>query len=142
MAQNTIHYYAKFKTLEAARNEMRDRGIGDFDPPIENHTRDITPANKRRHWAVAGPGVFGIFTDWESAQEVINGRVVCHEAFDSREEALDFIASFKDAFADVYRLVIRQALRSENGWGPRDMEFDVESFLTGPEDMENMMGNV
>ncbi|KAJ5876401.1 uncharacterized protein N7529_001985 [Penicillium soppii] len=94
------------------------------------------PVNMGKHWAVAGGRATGIFTDWKSAENATKGTKACYEAFSSQEEAEDFIASWKDAFADVSRLAIRQAL--ENGWKPRNMKFNVESFLI--RDNENMMG--
>ncbi|KAJ5812830.1 hypothetical protein N7447_009853 [Penicillium robsamsonii] len=124
-------------TLEDACNEMFQRGIKDFDMPIKNSVkRDTIPLNKGKHWAVAGGRATGVFTDWKSAEKAITGTNACHGAFSSQEEAEDFIASWKDAFADVSRLAIRQAL--ENGWVPRNMKFNVESFLI--RDNENMMG--
>lgn len=145
--------HEKLKTLEAACNGMFQRGIKDFDMPIKNSAkRDTMPVNMGKHWAVAGGRATGIFTDWKevsflsyaksisnqnrSAEKAIKGTKACHEAFSSQEEAEDFIASWKDAFADVSRLAIRQAL--ENRWKPRNMKFNVESFLI--RDNENMMG--
>ena len=63
-----------------------------------------------------------------SAKSASEGTEACYRAFKSQEEAEDFfIISWKDAFADVSRRAIRQAL--ENGWKPRDMKFNVDSFL-------------
>lgn len=58
--------HEKFKTLEAARKEMSEKGIKDFDLFIENPV-PITHSlrSKNKYWAVVGGKSTGIFTSWE-----------------------------------------------------------------------------
>lgn len=57
----------------------------------------------------------------------------------TKEEAEDFIASWKQAFADVSRRAFIQGL--ENGWKPRDMKFNVGSLLMMRDDGINTEQN-
>lgn len=62
-----------------------------------------------------------------NAKKSINGTNACQERFRTQQEAEQFIEAWKDAYADVWRREIRQAL--DKGWKPKDMKFDAGLFL-------------
>ncbi|KAB8199471.1 zinc-binding domain-containing protein [Aspergillus parasiticus] len=85
------------------------------------------PLGHGKFYAVAGGRTTEVFTDWENAKRSIDGTHACHQRFRTQQEAEQFIETWKDAYADVWRREIRQGL--DKGWKPKDMEFDAGLLL-------------
>ncbi|KAB8267259.1 zinc-binding domain-containing protein [Aspergillus minisclerotigenes] len=118
----------KFDTLQDARGAMTSRGFTDFEEVTVQITEGIAgPLGHGKFYAVAGGRTTEVFTDWENAKKSINGTNACQERFRTQQEAEQFIEAWKDAYADVWRREIRQAL--DKGWKPKDMKFDAGLFL-------------
>ncbi|KAJ5152467.1 hypothetical protein N7492_009747 [Penicillium capsulatum] len=127
--------HQKFDTLEDARKEMEERGFEDVDIFVKKSAEpQITPLRKGKHYAVAGGKTTRVFTDWKDAEKAINGTTACQKVFSTKQEAEDFIESWKDAYADVWRRAIRQGLN--DGWKVRDMSLNIGSFLLRENDNE------
>jgi len=56
----------------------------------------------------------------------------CHGRFDTEYEARRFIEEWKDAYADIWRLAIRQGL--DEKWRPEDLKVDLEKVLNKVDD--------
>ncbi|KAJ6126045.1 hypothetical protein N7471_010538 [Penicillium samsonianum] len=107
---------------------MESKGIKDFDDFTKNAPeRKARPSKNVKYYAVAGGESTGVFTHWDEAEKASKGTIACHERFNTKKEAEDFIESWKDAYADVWRREIRQSL--DNGWRPRDMKLNIGSIL-------------
>ncbi|KAK6823444.1 hypothetical protein RU639_006144 [Aspergillus parasiticus] len=118
----------KFDTLQEARDAMISRGFTDPKEVIVPITEGKAgPLGHGKFYAVAGGRTTEVFTDWENAKRSIDGTHACHQRFRTQQEAEQFIETWKDAYADVWRREIRQGL--DKGWKPKDMEFDAGLFL-------------
>ncbi|KAJ5111699.1 hypothetical protein NUU61_001329 [Penicillium alfredii] len=127
--------HQKFDTLKDARKEMEERGFEDIDIFVKKSAEiKVTPMRKGKHYAVAGGKNTRVFTAWKDAEKAINGTTACQECFGTKQEAEEFIESWKDAYADVWRRAIRQGL--DEGWKVRDMSLNIESFLLRENDSE------
>ncbi len=67
----------------------------------------------------------------EAKIEVESHASNCYKRFRTRAQAEAFIEDWKDAFADVWRAAIREAL--DSGLRPADMKIDVWAVLHSPE---------
>lgn len=65
--------------------------------------------------------------EYRRAEKATTGTTACFRRFETEGEAEEFIREWKDAYADVWRRAIRQGL--DNGWKPKDMEFDISLLL-------------
>ncbi|KAJ5751465.1 uncharacterized protein N7511_008430 [Penicillium nucicola] len=129
--------HQKFDTLEEARKAMKGRGFEDVDIFVKKSAETkVTSLQKGKHYAVAGGKSTRVFTSWKNAEKAINGTTACQECFSTKQEAEEFIESWKDAYADVWRRAIRQGLNE--GWKARDMSLNIELFLLRENDNERL----
>ncbi|KAJ5335710.1 uncharacterized protein N7506_005646 [Penicillium brevicompactum] len=124
--------HQKFDTIEDARRAMKERGFEENDIDVDIFDKGsaeikVTSLRKGKHYAVAGGKSTGVFIAWKDAEKAINGTTACQECFSTKQEAEEFIESWKDAYADVWRRAIRQGLNE--GWKARDMNLNIGSFL-------------
>ncbi|KAF4766201.1 hypothetical protein N7455_005150 [Penicillium solitum] len=129
--------HQKFNTFEDAHKAMKERGFEDVDIFVKRSAETkVTSLRKGKHYAVAGGKTTRVFTAWKDAEKAINGTTACHECFSTKQEAEEFIESWKDAYADVWRRAIRQGLNE--GWMARDMTLNIGSFLLRENDNERL----
>ncbi|KAE8155525.1 hypothetical protein BDV40DRAFT_283551 [Aspergillus tamarii] len=75
---------------------------------------------------------------YRNAKKSINGTNACQQRFQTQQEVEQFIATWKDAYADVWRKGIRQGLGK--GWKRKDMKFDAGLFLDRGEQWDDKRG--
>ncbi|KAE8340773.1 hypothetical protein BDV24DRAFT_163992 [Aspergillus arachidicola] len=118
----------KFDTLQDPHGAMTSKGFTDVKEVIVPITEvKAGTLGHGKFYAVAGGRTTEAFTDCENAKRSIDGTHDCHQRFRTQQEAEQFIETWEDAYADVWRREIRQGL--DKGWKPKDMEFDTGLFL-------------
>ncbi|CAI9629792.1 unnamed protein product [Alternaria burnsii] len=98
--------YKSFRSIEEARDYMKQNGCAKFEEIIEDTALDTTATkHDTAYYAVANgakPGIYNVWYGPGGAQENVDGfHGACHKKFRTKEQAEAFIENWKETYAEV-----------------------------------------